>query len=66
MLLLDIVNLKAVNDRFGYAAGDEVIRTVADALVDLTAARNALPDIPPSLSRSRFPVREGGLTPPEP
>lgn len=32
--LLDIVNLKAINDRFGYGAGDEVVRTVADALRD--------------------------------
>ncbi|MBI3979870.1 MAG: diguanylate cyclase [Chloroflexi bacterium] len=36
LLLLDVVNLKTINDRFGYAAGDEVLRTVADALKEVT------------------------------
>jgi diguanylate cyclase (GGDEF)-like protein len=36
LLALDVVKLKAVNDRFGYALGDEVLRTVADALVEAT------------------------------
>jgi diguanylate cyclase (GGDEF)-like protein len=36
LLAIDVVNLKAVNDGFGYALGDEVLRTVADALVEAT------------------------------
>jgi diguanylate cyclase (GGDEF)-like protein len=36
LLALDVVNLKAVNDGFGYALGDEVLRTVADALGEAT------------------------------
>ena len=36
LLALDVLNLKAVNDNFGYALGDEVLRTVADALVEAT------------------------------
>ncbi|HEV8615252.1 MAG TPA: diguanylate cyclase [Methylomirabilota bacterium] len=36
LLALDVVNLKAVNDSFGYGLGDEVLRTVADALTEAT------------------------------
>jgi diguanylate cyclase (GGDEF)-like protein len=36
LLLLDVRSLRAVNDGFGYALGDEVLRTVADALVECT------------------------------
>ncbi|HUF93214.1 MAG TPA: diguanylate cyclase, partial [Candidatus Limnocylindria bacterium] len=36
LLALDAVNLKAINDGFGYALGDEVLRTVADALTEAT------------------------------
>jgi diguanylate cyclase (GGDEF)-like protein len=36
LLALDVVNLKAVNDGFGYGLGDEVLRTVADALGEAT------------------------------
>jgi diguanylate cyclase (GGDEF)-like protein len=36
LLAIDVVNLKAVNDGFGYALGDEVLRTVADALGEAT------------------------------
>ena len=36
LLTLDVLRLKAVNDDFGYALGDEVLRTVADALVEAT------------------------------
>ena len=38
VLMLDVFQLKAVNDRFGYAVGDDVLRTVADALIEATRA----------------------------
>src|SRR5204862_4114672 len=34
LLVLDVVHLKDINDRFGYNVGDDVLRTVADALVE--------------------------------
>ncbi len=34
LLVLDILHLKDINDRFGYAVGDDVLRTVADALIE--------------------------------
>jgi diguanylate cyclase (GGDEF)-like protein len=34
LVVLDVVNLKRVNDQFGYSVGDEVLRTVADALME--------------------------------
>ena len=36
LLMLDVVRLRAVNDEFGYGLGDEILRTVADALVEST------------------------------
>jgi diguanylate cyclase (GGDEF)-like protein len=36
LLALDVLHLKAINDGFGYTLGDEVLRTVADALVEAT------------------------------
>ena len=36
LLSLDVVHLKAINDGFGYVLGDEVLRTVADALSEAT------------------------------
>jgi diguanylate cyclase (GGDEF)-like protein len=36
LLVLDVLHLKAVNDGFGYILGDEVLRTVADALSEST------------------------------
>ncbi|MGH7389943.1 MAG: diguanylate cyclase domain-containing protein [Candidatus Rokuibacteriota bacterium] len=36
LLVFDVLRLRAVNDRFGYATGDEVLRTVADALREMT------------------------------
>jgi diguanylate cyclase (GGDEF)-like protein len=36
LLALDVLHLKAVNDGFGYTLGDEVLRTVADALTEAT------------------------------
>src|SRR6185369_10097505 len=34
LLVLDVLHLKEINDRFGYAVGDDVLRTVADALLE--------------------------------
>jgi diguanylate cyclase (GGDEF)-like protein len=34
--VLDVFQLKAINDRYGYAVGDEVLRVVADALIEAT------------------------------
>jgi diguanylate cyclase (GGDEF)-like protein len=36
LLVVDVFQLKAVNDTFGYTLGDEVLRTVADALSEAT------------------------------
>ncbi|TAL09646.1 MAG: diguanylate cyclase [Nitrospirae bacterium] len=36
LMVLDIIHLKTINDRFGYMVGDEVLRTVADALTEAT------------------------------
>jgi diguanylate cyclase (GGDEF)-like protein len=36
LMALDVRNLKAINDAFGYVLGDEVLRTVADALTEAT------------------------------
>ena len=30
----DVSHLKDINDRFGYSVGDDVLRTVADALIE--------------------------------
>jgi diguanylate cyclase (GGDEF)-like protein len=32
--VIDVVHLKAINDQFGYGVGDDVLRTVADALIE--------------------------------
>jgi diguanylate cyclase (GGDEF)-like protein len=42
LLALDVLELKVVNDRFGYALGDEVLRTVADALVESTRTTDVI------------------------
>lgn len=34
LLVIDVLHLKAINDRFGYNVGDDVLRTVADALIE--------------------------------
>jgi len=36
LLVLDVFQLRAINDRFGYGVGDDVLRTVGDALVEAT------------------------------
>jgi len=33
LLVVDVLHLKDINDRFGYSVGDEVLRTVAEALI---------------------------------
>ncbi len=38
VMLFDVLHLKTINDRFGYDIGDEVLRTVADALVGAARA----------------------------
>jgi diguanylate cyclase (GGDEF)-like protein len=38
LLLFDVVQLRAVNDRFGYSTGDAALRVVADALLEATRA----------------------------
>jgi len=34
LLTLDVLHLKNINDEFGYSIGDDVLRTVGDALLD--------------------------------
>jgi diguanylate cyclase (GGDEF)-like protein len=36
LLAIDVLHLRAINDAFGYTLGDEVLRTVADALTEAT------------------------------
>lgn len=36
LLVFDVLRLRQINDRFGYHAGDEVLRTVADVLRETT------------------------------
>jgi len=36
LLLLDVLHLRAINDRFGYLVGNDVLCTVADALMETT------------------------------
>ena len=36
LLVVDVLKLRSINDRFGYGVGDDVLRTVADALVEAT------------------------------
>ncbi|HEX6211910.1 MAG TPA: diguanylate cyclase [Methylomirabilota bacterium] len=42
LLTLDVLHLKAINDGFGYTLGDEVLRTVADALSEATRTTDVL------------------------
>ncbi|HSE92091.1 MAG TPA: diguanylate cyclase [Methylomirabilota bacterium] len=36
LLVFDVLRLRGINDRFGYVTGDEVLRTVADGLREVT------------------------------
>jgi diguanylate cyclase (GGDEF)-like protein len=36
LLMLDVSQLKSINDRHGYRVGDDVLRVVADALIEAT------------------------------
>jgi diguanylate cyclase (GGDEF)-like protein len=36
LITFDVRHLKTINDRFGYAAGDEVLRGIADTLMEAT------------------------------
>jgi diguanylate cyclase (GGDEF)-like protein len=36
LLVLDVLELRAINDRYGYGVGDDVLRVVGDALVEGT------------------------------
>ncbi len=36
LIVLDVLRLRAINEGFGYAAGDEMLRTVADAIRETT------------------------------
>lgn len=51
-LMMDIVGFKRINDRFGHAAGDQVLRRVAEAL----QARLRLSDLPARFGGDEFIV----------
>ena len=38
LLVIDVLHLKDINDRFGYSVGNDVLRTVADALIESSRA----------------------------
>jgi diguanylate cyclase (GGDEF)-like protein len=42
LMVVDVLDLKAVNDGFGYGLGDEVLRTVADALLEATRSSDVI------------------------
>ena len=42
LLLIDIDHFKSVNDQFGHAAGDEVLKVVADSMKEVTRGSDVL------------------------
>ena len=36
LLVVDVLQLRSINDRFGYGVGDDVLRTVGDSLIEAT------------------------------
>jgi diguanylate cyclase (GGDEF)-like protein len=42
LLVLDVRHLRAINDQFGYAVGDEVLKSVAEALVETTRSTDVV------------------------
>ena len=42
LLAIDVVHLKEINDRFGYSVGDDVLRTVGDALLDVSRSTDVV------------------------
>jgi diguanylate cyclase (GGDEF)-like protein len=42
LLSVDVLHLKDINDRFGYSVGDDVLRTVGDALLDVSRSTDVV------------------------
>ena len=42
VLVVDVLQLRTINDRFGYGVGDDALRTVADALVEATRSTDLI------------------------
>ena len=42
LLVVDVLQLRTIIDRFGYGVGDDVLRTVADALVEATRSTDLI------------------------
>ena len=59
VLFLDLDNFKPVNDSQGHAAGDRILRTLAEILCEQTRAR----DVPARLGGDEFAVLLAGITP---
>jgi diguanylate cyclase (GGDEF)-like protein len=42
LLAIDVVRLKDINDHFGYNVGDDVLRTIADALLEVSRSTDVV------------------------